>query len=107
MIFLRRIFIILLSTSLFLFQTLYHTPTVFAGVTSPEPQVVTSKEYDISDGEAKGAKASGGKWLWAILGVALIGGLAAAVAGGGGDDGGGGGGGDDDGDGTGGITGSW
>jgi len=52
-------------------------------VTSHEPK---SRISDIEDLP----KGTGGKWLWALLGVVVVAGGAAAMAGGGGDDGGGG-----------------
>ena len=82
----KKILIIWLCVSLFLF---YAPASAEAGVTVKKPQGVLSPEIDIpSVEEAKSSQGGGGKWLWAILGVALVGGVVAALAGGG-DDGGG------------------
>jgi hypothetical protein len=51
-----------------------------------EPESSTTVEKELP------TKESGGKWIWAILGVALIGGVAAVVGGGGSEGGGDGGG---------------
>jgi hypothetical protein len=67
-------------------------PAAKAKVTEHEPSGRMTAEIDST-------KTSGGKWLWALLGVAVIGGVAAAAGGGGG----GGGGGET----TGSVSGSW
>jgi hypothetical protein len=74
-----------------------------ADITKNKPIVKSLPEEKIP---AQAAKGGGGKLLWALLGVALVGGIGAAVAGGGGG-GGGGGGDDDDTPATGGVTVSW
>ena len=72
-----------------------------AGVTPRKPQVIASPEENIPVAETSASEQeSGGKWIWMLLGAALIGGVAAAAGGGGG----GGGGDDSDDDGNGGIT---
>lgn len=73
-------------------------PAVKATVTEHEPEGRTTAEVG-----APQKSGGGGKWLWALLGVALIGGAAAAAGGGGG----GGGGGDDGGESTGSFEASW
>ncbi len=87
-------FIIWLCLS-FLFMQIHFLPSVSeARVTTREPQVLTSPEEDIPVATTASEEKGGGKWLWTILGVALVGGIIAAA-------GGGGGGGDDDDDATG------
>ena len=89
-------FILLLTLCLFNF---FMTETVFcqenwyakADITRNKPVVKLLPEEKIPVETVTGKKGGGSKILWAILGVALVGGIA-AVAGGGG----GGGGGDDD-----------
>jgi hypothetical protein len=52
--------------------------------TVKKPQALTSPEEDFPVAEAvTPQKKGGGKWIWALLGVALIGGVAAAASGGG------------------------
>jgi hypothetical protein len=66
-------------------------------ITAHEPKTRISDLKELPEGK-------GVNWLWALLGLAVVGGVA-AIAGGGGDDGGG-----DDGDGgdnTGSVGGSW
>ncbi len=77
-----------------------------ADITKNKPVIRTLPEEKIPVETVKDVQAEGGsgKWLWAILGVALVGGIAAAAGGGGGGSGGGGSGGDDD---TGDVTVSW
>jgi len=65
----------------------------------PESSISTAKKLPATGG--------GVKWLWALLGVAVIGGVVAAAGGGGSDDGGGSNDNDDDSTATGGIGGSW
>ncbi len=76
-----------------------------ADITKNKPVIRTLPEEKIPVETVKAAKSEGGggSWLWAILGVALVGGIAAAAGGGSG----GGGGGDDDDDDTGNVTVSW
>ena len=62
-----------------------------ADITKNRPVIKSLPEEKIPVETVKGKEGGGGKWLWAILGVALVGGIAAALGGGGG----GGGGGDD------------
>lgn len=66
-------------------------------VTTHEPKTRVSTLKDLP-------KEKGGKWLWALLGVAAVAGGVAAAAGGGSS---GGGGDDDGGDSTGSVGGSW
>ena len=63
-------------------------------ITEHPPQTVMTPEKKLESG-------GGGKWLWALLGVALIGGVAAAAGGGGS------GGGSSDGPTTGSVSGAW
>ena len=67
-------------------------------VTEHEPEGTTTAEVGTAE-KSGGA----GKWLWALLGIVAIGGVAAAAGGGGG----GGGGGGDDGGPTGSFEASW
>jgi len=71
-------------------------PATGGNITVHEPQGRTSVEIEAP-------QTGGGSWLWAILGVAIVGGIAAAAGGGGG----GGGGDDDDDDPTGSFETSW
>lgn len=92
----KNVFIVWLCVSVLFFQLLHVSATAAEGVTTRQPQVLSSPEEDIPVVEkATSEKKGGAKWLWALLGVALIGGIAAAAGGGGG-----GGGGDDGDDGT-------
>ena len=94
--------IIWLCISFLCMQFNFLPSEVEARVTTREPQGLTSPEEDMPAVASTSEEKGGGKWLWTILGVALIGGLVAAAGGGGG--GGGGGGDDDDDDATGTIV---
>lgn len=72
-----------------------HVSFADSDITENLPQTVMTPEKKIDGG-------GGGKWLWALLGIALIGGVAAAAAGGGSSSGGG-----SDGPTTGSVSGSW
>jgi hypothetical protein len=81
------------------------TPDLAAAqITQTPPEIRSSPEIKIPEAAEKKMETKiGHKWLWALLGLALVGGAAAAAGGGGG-----GGGGDDGGSsGTGSVTGSW
>ena len=73
-----------------------------ADITKNKPVIKSLPEKKIPVETVKGKEGGGGKWFWALLGVALVGGIA-AVAGGGG----GGGGGDDTSTGTGDVAITW
>ena len=75
-----------------------------ADITKNKPVIKSLPEKKIPVETVKGKEGGGNKLLWAILGVALVGGGIAAVAGGGGGSGGGG---DDDGAPTGDVVVSW
>lgn len=92
----KNVFVVWLCVSILFFQLLHVSATATAGITTRQPQVLSSPEENIPVVEKATSEKKGGmKWLWALLGVALIGGIAAAAGGGGG-----GGGGDDGGDDT-------
>jgi hypothetical protein len=74
-----------------------------ADITKNKPVIKSLPETKIPVEIVKGKEGGGSKLLWAILGVALVGGGIAAVAGGGG----GGGGSDDGGGDTGDVIVSW
>lgn len=98
----KKITLFGLCVSFFFHQILCVSIPAEAGITSRKPQILSSSEENIPVVKSPASeKKGGGKWLWALLGVALIGGVAAAAGGGGG---GGGGGDDDDDDGNGGPT---
>ena len=83
----KNVFIVWLCVSVLFFQLLHVSATAAEGVTTRQPQVLSSPEEDIPVVEkATSEKKGGAKWLWALLGVALIGGIAAAAGGGGGGD---------------------
>lgn len=70
-----KIFIVWLGLSIIFMQTLNVSAVANTGITTREPQVLSSPEENIpvvasTPSEGKGA----GKWLWTILGVALLGG---------------------------------
>jgi len=99
----RRWFILFLSLSvlnLFLSGTVFSQENWYAkaDITKNKPVIrsLPEEKIPVETVQAAQSEGGGGKWLWAILGVALVGGIAAAAGGGGG--GGGGGGDDDDGD---------
>jgi hypothetical protein len=55
------------------------------GPTIKKPEALTSPEEEFPVAEKAGPQEKGGgKWLWALIGVALVGGVAAAMSGGGG-----------------------
>ena len=101
----RKTLILWLCVSIFCFQLPCTSSTALAGVTATKPEIISSAEEDIPVEEAQPSKKGGGKWLWALLGAALIGGVAAMAGGGG--DGGGDDGGDNGSDSTGSVGGSW
>ena len=70
-----------------------------ADITKNKPVIKSLPEKKIPVETVKGKEGGGGKWLLALLGVALVGGIAAVA--------GGGGGGDDKGGDTGDVTMSW
>ena len=70
-------------------------------ITQNRPVIKSLPEEKIPVETVPGKEGGGGKWLWALLGVALLGGAAAAAGGGGG------GGGGDDPSTTGDVTVSW
>lgn len=91
MVVIKKLFIGWLCISFSIFQILSGGTIAEASVTYTKPQSVSSPEETIPVAESPSKEKKGGsKWLWALLGVALIGGAAAAAGGGGG------GGGDDD-----------
>lgn len=55
-----------------------------ADITKNRPVIKSLPEEKIPVETVKGKEGGGGKWLWAILGVALVGGIVAAAGGGGG-----------------------
>ena len=76
--------IVLLLMLIFYFPKPYiaeadQLPATKGKITKHDPKGRTTIEIDSQ-------KNSGGKWLWALLGVAAIGGIAAAVGGGGSSD---------------------
>jgi hypothetical protein len=101
---LNRWFVGLLALSMVLF-TLPQMPwaqplPAFAAaqITQTPPEIRSSPEIKIAEASDKQpASKVSHKWLWALLGLALIGGAAAAGGGGGGGGGGG----------TGSVSGSW
>jgi len=82
---LKKILVFSLCVSVFCFQLPYISATSEAGVTVKNPQMISSSEEEIPIADkAEPSQISGSKWLWALLGVALIGGIIAAAGGGGG-----------------------
>ena len=103
---LQRIFILFLTLcvcNFFMVGTAFSQESWYAkaDITKNKPVIKSLPEEKIPVEIVNGKEGGGGKWLWALLGVALVGGIV-AVAGGGGD----GGGGDDDGP-TGDVVVSW
>jgi hypothetical protein len=95
----KNVFIVWLCVLVLFTQVLPVSAAERTGITVREPQVLSSPEENIPVAEkAPSDEKGGGKWLWALLGVALIGGVAAAAGGGGG------GGGDGNGEDTGSIV---
>ena len=81
----KNVFIVWLCVSVLFFQLLHVSATAAEGVTTRQPQVLSSPEEDIPVVEKATSEKKGGvKWLWALLGVAIIGGIAAVAGGGGG-----------------------
>jgi len=86
---LQKSFLFWLCLSFFSMQFLYTSATAMAGVTRKEVQTVSSAEVKIPAETVTSSEKGSGNWLWAILGVALVGGAVAALSGGengGGDD---------------------
>jgi len=88
MILFKKILIFWLCISYFIFQVFCSVIPAEAGVTAQNPQVFSSPEEDIPL-EDQTSKIGGKKWLWALLGAALIGGVAVVAGGAGGGDNGG------------------
>jgi hypothetical protein len=85
MIVFKKSLILWLCVSFFFFQFPYISSTAEAGVTAKKPEMISSPEEDIPVVEgAEPSKKGHVKLLWALLGVALIGGVAAVALGGGG-----------------------
>ena len=106
---LQTIFILFLTLCVFnyfMVGTAFCQETWYAkaDITKNKPVIKSLPEKKIPVETVKGKEGGGGKWILALLGVALVGGIA-AVAGGGG--GGGGGGDDDGGEDTGDVIVSW
>ena len=100
------VILIILTFNLFLANSALCGENLYAkaDITKNKPVVKTLPEEKIPVETVKGKEGGGNKILWAVLGVALVGGIAAAVGGGGG---GGGGGDDPDPVTTGGVGVSW
>jgi hypothetical protein len=102
------LFLTICVGNFFLTGTVFSQQNLYAkaDITKNKPVIKSMPEEKIPVEVIKGPEKEGGnKWLWAILGVAAVGGLAAAAGGGGG---GGGGGSSDNGEpDTGDVTVSW
>jgi len=76
---LKRAFLLWLCFSFFFMQLLYAQANAVAGVTTTEIETVSSGEVKIPTEKVPPSEKGGGSWLWAILGVALVGGAVAAL----------------------------
>jgi len=80
------LFLILCIFNFFMAGTVFSQENWYAkaDITKNKPVVKSLPEEKIPVETVKGKEGGGGKWLWALLGVALVGGVAAAAGGGGG-----------------------
>lgn len=79
----KKAFLFWLCASFLCMQIIYTSATAVAGVTTTEIETVNSGEVKIPTETVTSPEKGGGNWLWALLGVALVGGAAAALMGGG------------------------